>query len=154
MALSPGVDRSIWCCLRKHLPRQISTTIPHQLNIQCARRNMSTNKSTNSVPHELRTASEPRQVSLYSVRLSKVTQVNPTIRLLQLTLPSDQSTSNGSEVRKYLPQPLYMPHFYIHVPPILYFPILPVRARETMLIPLSTYPATLAVVQVPTRPMA
>ncbi|EDN10271.1 predicted protein [Histoplasma mississippiense (nom. inval.)] len=37
-----------------------------------------------SIPHELRTAQEPRQDMLYRVRLSSITQVNPTIRILRL----------------------------------------------------------------------
>lgn len=40
-----------------------------------------------SIPHELRTAAEPRQIHLYPVRLSQVDQVNPSIRLLRLALP-------------------------------------------------------------------
>lgn len=42
-----------------------------------------------SLPHEVRTASEPRQRGLYSAILSQITQVNPTIRLLRLSLPSE-----------------------------------------------------------------
>lgn len=41
-----------------------------------------------SIPHELRTAAEPRQNQLYPVRLSQVDQINPSIRLLRLALPS------------------------------------------------------------------
>ena len=40
-----------------------------------------------SIPHELRTAAEPRQNRLYPVRLSHVEQVNPSVRLLQLAIP-------------------------------------------------------------------
>ncbi|KAK2768551.1 hypothetical protein FQN54_000407 [Arachnomyces sp. PD_36] len=79
---------------------------------------MSTSKSPNLVPHELRTAHEPRQDSLYPVRLSKVTQVNPTIRLLQLTLPLDKQTGNGSELP--LPYFGFQPGQWldVHVPSI------------------------------------
>jgi len=42
-----------------------------------------------SIPHELRTAAEPRQNRLYPVRLSHVEQVNPSVRLLQLTIPPE-----------------------------------------------------------------
>ncbi|KAJ5303341.1 Riboflavin synthase-like beta-barrel [Penicillium atrosanguineum] len=41
-----------------------------------------------SIPHELRTAAEPRQNQLYPVRLSQVDQINLSIRLLRLALPS------------------------------------------------------------------
>ena len=51
-----------------------------------------------SVPHEVRTAAEPRQNKLYNVRLSHIEQVNASIRLRQLTIPpedGDQSQGNG-----------------------------------------------------------
>ncbi|KAE8351933.1 hypothetical protein BDV28DRAFT_136113 [Aspergillus coremiiformis] len=41
-----------------------------------------------SVPHKLRTAAEPRQNTLYNVRLSHIEEVNPTVRLLHLTKQS------------------------------------------------------------------
>lgn len=44
-----------------------------------------------SIPHKLRTAAEPRQNRLYPVRLSHVEQVNPSIRLLQFTIPAEES---------------------------------------------------------------
>ncbi|KAJ5086707.1 Riboflavin synthase-like beta-barrel [Penicillium alfredii] len=44
-----------------------------------------------SIPHELRTAAEPRQNRLYPVRLSHVEQVNPSVRLLQLAIPENNS---------------------------------------------------------------
>lgn len=44
-----------------------------------------------SIPHELRTAAEPRQNRLYPVRLSHVEQVNPSVRLLQLAIPPQES---------------------------------------------------------------
>lgn len=49
------------------------------------------------IPHELRTAAEPRQNKLHTVRLSHIEQINPTVRLLRLTLPSS-STSKEDEV--------------------------------------------------------
>lgn len=49
---------------------------------------MSTQRE-DSIPHELRTAAEPRQNRLYPVRLSHVEQVNPSVRLLQLAIPSE-----------------------------------------------------------------
>ena len=42
-----------------------------------------------SQPHQLRTAAEPRQNRLYNVRLSHIEQVNPSVRLLQLTIPPE-----------------------------------------------------------------
>jgi hypothetical protein len=39
-----------------------------------------------SIPHELRTAAEPRQNRLYPVHLSHVEQVNQSVRLLQLAI--------------------------------------------------------------------
>ncbi|RDK38532.1 hypothetical protein M752DRAFT_269584 [Aspergillus phoenicis ATCC 13157] len=42
-----------------------------------------------SLPHQLRTAAEPRQNRLYNVRLSHVEQANPFVRLLQLTIPPE-----------------------------------------------------------------
>lgn len=44
-----------------------------------------------SIPHELRTAAEPRQNRLYPVRLSHVEQINPSIRLLQLAIPQENN---------------------------------------------------------------
>lgn len=41
-----------------------------------------------SIPHEMRTAAEPRQNKLYTVHLTHVEQINPTVRLLRLSLPS------------------------------------------------------------------
>ncbi|KAL5340819.1 hypothetical protein BJX70DRAFT_396513 [Aspergillus crustosus] len=40
-----------------------------------------------SVPHTVRTAAEPRQNRLFAVRLSHIELANPTVRLLQLTIP-------------------------------------------------------------------
>lgn len=123
MAIPTAVNRNLRFCLRRPLPRQTSTLNHHLDIVQRARRNMSTRQSTDSVPHELRTASEPRQDSLHPVRLSKVTQVNPTVRLLQLTLPRDQSSEKASEVRECLllhPPSMhrYISHIsYICVPP-------------------------------------
>lgn len=49
-----------------------------------------------SIPHELRTAAEPRQNRLYPVRLSHVEQVNSSVRLLQFAIPPQESS-----VRQY-----------------------------------------------------
>ena len=99
MATAPPINRAIWSCNCLNITPKPSPRRQHySLYKQRARRNMSTDKTTNSVPHELRTATEPRQDSLYSVRLSKVAQVNPTMRLLQLALPFDKSARRSSEV--------------------------------------------------------
>ena len=124
MAIHAAMTRNFSFCLWRPLPRKISQLSPISpissrrldttIIIQRARRNMSTNQSIDSVPHEIRTASEPRQNALHSVRLSKVTQVNPTVRLLQLTLPRDQASEGAREVSKY---PLYCPSllFFSHL---------------------------------------
>ena len=39
-----------------------------------------------SKPHELRTATEPRQNSFYKLRVSHIYQVNPTIRLIRFNI--------------------------------------------------------------------
>lgn len=59
---------------------------PRLTTVNSAARNMSSARE-DSVPHEVRTAAEPRQNRLYTVRLSQIVQVNPMIRLLRLTLP-------------------------------------------------------------------
>ncbi|KAL4955623.1 hypothetical protein BDW69DRAFT_193076 [Aspergillus filifer] len=40
-----------------------------------------------SVPHTVRTAAEPRQNRLFTVRLSHIEQANPAVRVLQLAIP-------------------------------------------------------------------
>lgn len=42
-----------------------------------------------SIPHETRTAAEPRQNKLYTVRVARVEQVNPSVRLLRFALPQE-----------------------------------------------------------------
>ncbi|CEN59755.1 hypothetical protein ASPCAL02199 [Aspergillus calidoustus] len=42
-----------------------------------------------SVPHTVRTAAEPRQNRLFTVRLSHIEEISPTVRLLQLTIPAN-----------------------------------------------------------------
>lgn len=55
-----------------------------------------------SLPHQLRTAAEPRQNRLYNVRLSHVEQANPFVRLLQLTIPPEvqNAEDEGQEVEE------------------------------------------------------
>ncbi|KAF7508018.1 hypothetical protein GJ744_009915 [Endocarpon pusillum] len=47
---------------------------------------------SNSLPHIVRTAKEPRQHHLHSVMLSKVDQVNSSVRLIQLQFPNTDFT--------------------------------------------------------------
>lgn len=60
-------------------------------------------KPKTGVPHQVRTAAEPRQNRLYTVRLTHIDELNPTVRLLQLTIPPNvQSLENdiqGGDVR-------------------------------------------------------
>lgn len=51
---------------------------------------MSSQKA-DSIPHELRTAAEPRQNRRHQVRLSHIEQVNPSVRLLQFTLSQENN---------------------------------------------------------------
>ncbi|EFQ98657.1 hypothetical protein MGYG_01679 [Nannizzia gypsea CBS 118893] len=50
-----------------------------------------------SKPHELRTATEPRQNSLYKLRVSQISQINPTIRLIQFNIISGCDLPSGSK---------------------------------------------------------
>ncbi|EAW10697.1 FAD-dependent oxidoreductase [Aspergillus clavatus NRRL 1] len=78
-----------------------------------------------SVPHLIRTAAEPRQNRLYSVRLSHVDEVNPSVRLVHLTIPPYvQSLDEQAEVsdgETDQPQPLtFLPGQWldVHIPGI------------------------------------
>lgn len=51
------------------------------------------------MPHLVRTAAEPRQNRLYTVRLSHIDEVNPTVRLIQLTIPPYVQSLEGQEER-------------------------------------------------------
>jgi hypothetical protein len=55
-------------------------------------RGVMSSQREDSIPHELRTAAEPRQNRLYPVHLSHVEQVNPFIRLLQFTIPDQENS--------------------------------------------------------------
>ncbi|GLA66861.1 hypothetical protein AtubIFM56815_004042 [Aspergillus tubingensis] len=78
-----------------------------------------------SLPHQLRTAAEPRQNRLYNVRLSHVEQANPSVRLLQLTIPPEVQNieDEGQEVDELAnpQQPLtFLPGQWldVHIPSI------------------------------------
>ncbi|KAJ5779697.1 hypothetical protein N7457_007417, partial [Penicillium paradoxum] len=63
---------------------------------------MSTQRE-DSIPHELRTAAEPRQNRLHPVRLSHIEQVNPSVRLLQFALPPQENNGNNQQPFSFLP---------------------------------------------------
>ncbi|GKZ29217.1 hypothetical protein AbraIFM66950_003830 [Aspergillus brasiliensis] len=78
-----------------------------------------------SLPHQLRTAAEPRQNRLYNVRLSHVEQANSSVRLLQLTIPPEVQNveDEGQEVDETTnpQQPLtFLPGQWldVHIPSI------------------------------------
>ncbi|PLN76393.1 hypothetical protein BDW42DRAFT_197196 [Aspergillus taichungensis] len=73
-----------------------------------------------SVPHQVRTAAEPRQNRLYPVRLSHIEQINPTVRLLQLALPpSNQESDTDSDTPESEPF-TFLPGQWldVHIPSI------------------------------------
>lgn len=63
------------------------TAIHHHHHPATAHSRQMATKSKSGIPHQVRTAAEPRQNRLYAVRLSHIDQVNPAVRLLQLTIP-------------------------------------------------------------------
>jgi hypothetical protein len=66
------------------------------------------------VPHLVRTAAEPRQNRMYTVRLSHINEVNPTVRLIQLTIPpyvqslEEQEERADAEVSCLANMPLWL----------------------------------------------
>lgn len=77
--------------LRSTIPLRIIR--PSQLGLRSISRTTGemTSKRDDSIPHELRTAAEPRQNRLHPVRLSHIEQVNPSVRLLQFALPPQEN---------------------------------------------------------------
>ena len=75
-------------CRQLHKPPP-NLNLSHKRHPSVIRHEMSSlaSKKT-SIPHKLRTAAEPRQNILYNVRLSHIEEVNPTVRLLHLTIPA------------------------------------------------------------------
>jgi hypothetical protein len=60
-----------------------------------------------SIPHETRTAAEPRQNKLYPVRLAHIEQINPTIRLLRLALPAESLSDDETVLTLPPPSKIY-----------------------------------------------
>lgn len=77
--------------LRSTIPLRIIR--PSQLGLRSISRTTGemTSQRDDSIPHELRTAAEPRQNRLHPVRLSHIEQVNPSVRLLQFALPPPEN---------------------------------------------------------------
>lgn len=76
------------------LPRSLRrpwSTIPPITITPASSRGVMSSQREDSIPHELRTAAEPRQNKLYPVRLSHVEVVNPSIRLLRFTIPTQEN---------------------------------------------------------------
>ncbi|EFE43584.1 conserved hypothetical protein [Trichophyton verrucosum HKI 0517] len=79
-----------------------------------------------SKPHELRTATEPRQNSLYKLRVSYISQVNPTIRLIRFNnfcgcASLDWSKDNSEDLTYNQQPPLeFLPGQWldVHIPNI------------------------------------
>ncbi|KAJ9355760.1 hypothetical protein DTO027B9_3914 [Paecilomyces variotii] len=68
-----------------------------------------------SIPHELRTAAEPRQNKLYPVRISQIDQVNPSIRLLRLALPPGGDQTDEGEADPHPEQFTFLPGQWLDV---------------------------------------
>ena len=98
-----------------------------------------TSQRNDSIPHELRTAAEPRQNRLYPVRLSHIEQVNPSVRLLQFALPSQENN--------------VWDFFYpsVSFPYVSYFPCLRLMYQARLSNPDVVVPAPLSIC--PARPM-
>ncbi|KAF7592189.1 hypothetical protein BBP40_000530 [Aspergillus hancockii] len=78
---------SLLRCRQLHKPSP-NLILSHKRHSSVIRQEMSSPTSKKiSVPHKLRTAAEPRQNTLYNVRLSHIEEVNPTVRLLHLAIP-------------------------------------------------------------------
>jgi hypothetical protein len=82
--------------LRQLRPRPLSKYLPstwhlltRNLLVTSYRQMSSPTARKVSVPHTVRTAAEPRQNRLFTVRLSHIEEISPTVRLLQLTIPAN-----------------------------------------------------------------
>ncbi|PYH46724.1 FAD-dependent oxidoreductase [Aspergillus saccharolyticus JOP 1030-1] len=113
----------------RHYQYQLSSLIKRQQTapkLQRSRMSAATS-GKGSLPHQMRTAAEPRQNRLYNVRLSHIEQVNPCVRLLQLTIPpevqnpDDSSYQESDQESQPPPQPLtFLPGQWldVHIPSI------------------------------------
>ncbi|KAJ5637985.1 hypothetical protein N7490_007864 [Penicillium lividum] len=64
---------------------------PQPLRLAYIPKTPMSSKREDSIPHELRTAAEPRQNKLFPVHLTHVEQVNRSIRLLHFTIPGPEN---------------------------------------------------------------
>ncbi|KAJ5597457.1 hypothetical protein N7537_007541 [Penicillium hordei] len=89
--------------LRSTIPLRIIR--PSQLGLRTISRTTGemTSQRDDSIPHELRTAAEPRQNRLHPVRLSHIEQINPSVRLLQFALPPQENNDNNQQPFSFLP---------------------------------------------------
>lgn len=71
-----------------HKTTSISTSILKPTTNKILKRTMSTAKTHDSIPHEDRTAAEPRQNVVEPVTISSIRDINSTTRVLRLT-PED-----------------------------------------------------------------
>ena len=112
------------------------------------RRNMASKPSSVSgIPHEVRTATEPRQDGLHPVRLSRITQVNPMIRLLRLTISSGLSSGVRIGIYSLCMTEEWYTYFHRIIPnSVLELIVRPNPFHGDILVP---YP-----LWIPTRPMA
>ncbi|KAJ5769907.1 uncharacterized protein N7511_001958 [Penicillium nucicola] len=78
-------------------------TRANQLRSMSRASSQMSSQKEDSIPHELRTAAEPRQNRLHRVRLSHVEQVNPSVRLLQLALPTQENNNSNQHAFSFLP---------------------------------------------------
>ncbi|PWY80679.1 hypothetical protein BO70DRAFT_47744 [Aspergillus heteromorphus CBS 117.55] len=126
--------------------RPLSTIAHHQMSSPMTSRK-------GSLPHQLRTAAEPRQNRLYNVRLSHVEQANPSVRLLQLTIPPEIQDLEEEEREEELEEgePLtFLPGQWldVHIPTIPHaggFSITSTPADAQVLPPLASPSATEAI---------
>ncbi|KAJ5949516.1 hypothetical protein N7454_001100 [Penicillium verhagenii] len=81
-----------------HLPALHLRPQPPQLALYALETRSMSSQREDSIPHELRTAAEPRQNRLYPVHLAHVEQVNQSIRLLQFTIPEPE---NGDQQQPF-----------------------------------------------------